>query len=260
MQQQQQTQKSQNPTDQKKNKIGKPKGMNSQKPLDKTYAWSSNQQSTQAVQTLTRLGRFICFQQTGSKRPALNQNIQNIPGIFLNNIQIQIAKNIGEWCQITHKSNKNAVVFFFSSTHPEFQIIDGIPFLKNNYEQFGNYPPLQKLAPMLNWKFLNEYFQYLEFQNGQSQIYNIQSFFYQEKNKILKQAETILQCLFTKYLIFQLEETDLQDKSSDEQNLESQYQEFYNKPETKQDYENCVKELLACMQIEEEFDQQYECN
>ncbi|CAD8083577.1 unnamed protein product [Paramecium sonneborni] len=265
---QQQTQKSSNQSNEKKtNKIGKPKGMNSSKPLEKTNAWSSNQQSTQAIQTLSRLGRFICFQQTGTKKPVQDQNMQikgkkkqnqqEIPGIFLNNIEIQIAKLIGDYCLVTQNSNKNCIVFFFSSTHPEFQIIDGVPVLINNYEIYGNYPPLQKLAPMLNQKFLNEYHQYLRYQDGLLQVFNLHNFFHENNNKNLKDAETILQSLFTKYLIQFQNDTDLLEKKKFEQKVETYYQEFYNKPSTKLDYETYVNELLACMQIDDEDDCQY---
>ncbi|CAD8063305.1 unnamed protein product [Paramecium primaurelia] len=286
-----QQQPQQNPTEEKKlNRIGKPKGMNTQKPLDKTNAWSSDQQSTQAIQALSRLGRFICFQQTGKKKIAIDQNDQNkatvdqndqnktivdqsqqskpkqkqpldAPGIFLNSSQIQIVKLIGEYCQIVEKSNKNCIVFFFRSSHPEFEIINGVPQLINNFDKYGIYPALKKLAPMLNQKFLDEYFTYLQFQHGQLQyIKEIQVLYDDFHNKTLKSAETLLQCLFTKYLIKYFEDLDLLTKKNFQERVENIYEKFYNEHQTKQDYDACINELLACMQVEEEFDQQYTCD
>ncbi|CAD8175934.1 unnamed protein product [Paramecium octaurelia] len=247
------------------NKIGKPKGMNSSKPLDKTDAWSSNQQSTQVIQTLSRLGRFICFQQTGTKKPKPDQNlvrnykaktnIQDAPGIFLNNNQIQLAKQIGVHCEIIEKSKKNCVVFFFGFTYPEFEIVEGKPKLVNKFDNFTNYPPLLKIAPMLTQKFLIEYVHYLECQGDELKFSGLYSV---SKNKNLKSADTLLQCLFTKYIteLKELEETE--NKKNFEQQIENYYLNFYNLPETKTQYEKAVIDLLACMQKEDDdYDQQY---
>ncbi|CAD8133462.1 unnamed protein product [Paramecium pentaurelia] len=262
---QKKNQGSQNPSIEKRiNKSGKPKGMNSSKPLDKTHAWSSDQQSTQVIQTLSRFGRFICFQQTGTKKPKQEQNVQNhykqkqnnqdIPGIFLNNHQIQLAKQIGLYCEIIEKSKKNCVVFFFGFTYPEFQIINGEPVLLNKFDKYMNYPPLQKIAPMLTQKFLDEYSLYLDFQlNGR----NLSELYSKPENFNLKDAETLLQCLFTKYMIELKELIDFDEKRNFQQSIENYYQKFYNLPETKKEYEDCVIELLACMQVDQEFDQQY---
>ncbi|CAK61461.1 unnamed protein product (macronuclear) [Paramecium tetraurelia] len=278
-------QQQQHPNNEKRpNKIGKPKGMNTQKPLEKTNAWSSDQQSTQAIQALSRLGRFICFQQTGIKKVAIEQQDQNgaavdqnnkatveqngqskakpkqkidAPGIFLNAAQIKIPKLIVEYCQIVEKSNKNCIVFFFKSSNPDFQIIEGVPRLIDNFDNYSNYPSLKKLAPMLNQKFHKEYFTYLQFQNAQLLYDNLQQMYREQHNKTLSTAETILQCLFTKYLIRSFEDIDLISKKDFDEKLQSRYEKFYELDQTLQDYESYINELLACMQVEEDYDQQY---
>ncbi|CAK80046.1 unnamed protein product (macronuclear) [Paramecium tetraurelia] len=248
------------------NKIGKPKGMNTSKPLAKTDAWSSNQQSTQVIQTLSRLGRFICFQQTGTKKPPkpdqnlqrnykVKLNISDVPGIFLNNNQIQLAKQIGIYCEIVEKSKKNCVVFFFGFIYPEFEIIEGKPQLVNKFDKFKNYPPLLKIAPMLTEKFLNEYSLYLEYQLlGR----NISELYSEQTNQNLKTAETILQCLFTKYITELKELEEPEQKKNFSSQIENYYLNFYNLLETKTQYEKGVIDLLACMQNEDDdCDQQY---
>ncbi|CAD8167469.1 unnamed protein product [Paramecium octaurelia] len=277
-------QQQQHPNNEKRaNKIGKPKGMNTQKPLEKTNAWSSDQQSTQAIQALSRLGRFICFQQTGIKRVAIEQQDQNgatvdqnsrvelneqskakqkqkgdASGIFLNSAQIKIPKLVGEYCKIIEKSKKNCIVFFFRSSNPEFQIIEGVPkLMNNNFEDYKEYPSLKKLAPMLNQKFLNEYFTYLKFQHQLLQYQDLQQMYREQHNKVLSSAETILQCLFTKYLIKSYNDVDLISKKDFEERVQSRYEKFYELEQTQQDYELYIKELLACMQVEEDYDQQY---